>query len=599
MTLNHLSHAQVVQLVTSMKDGKLLPHEVLAQIIEKTDGVPLFVEEITKAILESGQLTAVDGHDALTGSFSIWAIPATLQDSLMARLDRLVTAKGVAQYAAVLGRQFSYELLQAVSQVDEAMLQHELSRLVEAEIVYQRGIPPQAIYTFKHTLIQDAAYASLLKSTRQRYHQRIAHVLESQFPETTEGQPEVLARHCTEAGLIAEAVGYWQQAAQCAVQRSDHVAALAHLHQGLGLLATLPETPQRLQREVHLLIALGASLLATQGFAAPEVGETYTRAHKLCQPLADPHQLFPVLRGLYVYSFARAEYQRAHALAEQLLALAHQAQDAAMLVAAHRAVGTTLFSLGEIALAHTHYTQGIALYDPQQYRTSVFLYGEDARVICHSYAALMLWLLGYPDQGLARSHEAMRQAQQSAHPLSLNIAWGVATMFSQFRRAGRAAQECAETALTLAKEQGFPFWMAYSAILRGWALAQQGQAVEGTAQMHQGLRAHRATQGEQMRLYFLALLADVQGTLGEPEAGLTVLSESLALVDKTGERWYEAELHRLQGALLLQQSFDNHTEAETQFHQAMTIAQNQSAKSWELRGYPETEVGKRVDLLDS
>jgi predicted ATPase len=284
-----------------------------------------------------------------------------------------------------------------------------------------------------------------------------------------------------------------------------------------------------------------------------------------------------------VYYFARAECQTAHALGEQLLTLAQHVHDDAMLVAAHRAVGTTLFSLGEIALAHTHYTQGIALYDPQHYRPSVFLYGEDAGVICHSHAALMLWLLGYPDQGRTQTDEAVTLAQQSAHPLSLNIALGVATMFYQFRREGWAAQECAATAMPLAKEQGFPFWLAYSFILRGWALAQQGQAEEGSKQMHQGLRAHRATRGEQMRPYFLALLADVHGTRGEPEAGLTVLSESLALVDKTGERWYEAELHRLQGELLLQQSLDNHTEAETQFHHAMTIAQNQSAKSWELR----------------
>src|SRR3989441_4825602 len=241
MTLNHLSHAQVEQIVTGMTDGKTLPQEVLAQIVEKTDGVPLFVEELTKAILESGQLKAVDGHYELTESLATFAIPATLQDSLMARLDRLVTAKAVAQYAAVIGRQFAYALLQAVSQLDDATLQRELARLVEAELVFQRGVPPQVTYIFKHALVADAAYQSLLKSTRQQYHQRIAHVLEAQFPETAEAQPELVAHHCTEAGLIEQAVGYWQKAGQSAVHRSAHREAIAHLRQGLEVLQDLPE----------------------------------------------------------------------------------------------------------------------------------------------------------------------------------------------------------------------------------------------------------------------------------------------------------------------------------------------------------------------
>src|SRR5256712_4441479 len=248
MTLNHLSHTQVEQIVTGMTDGKTLPQEVLAQIIAKTDGVPLFVEELTKAILESGYLKETPAHDAWTGTLPSLAIPATLQDSLMARLDRLMTGKVIAQLGATLGRQFSYALLQAVAQLNERTLQEELHRLVEAELLYQRGVPPQATYTFKHALIQDAAYESLLKSTRQQYHQRIALVLEEQFPETVEGQPELLAHHYTEAGLTEQAVAYWYTAGRRAIERSAHVEAIAHLRQGLTLLATLPETPERLQR---------------------------------------------------------------------------------------------------------------------------------------------------------------------------------------------------------------------------------------------------------------------------------------------------------------------------------------------------------------
>src|SRR5262249_7444811 len=276
ITVNRLSHAQAEQIVTGMTDGKTFPAAVLQQIIAKTDGVPLFVEEMTKAILESGHLKDVNGHFELTGSLSTFAIPATLQDSLMARLDRLMTGKVIAQLGATIGRQFSYALLQAVAQLNERTLQEELHRLVEAELLYQRGMPPQSTYVFKHALIQDAAYQSLLKSTRQHYHQRIAQGLEEQFPETAEAQPELIAYHCTEAGLIAQAVGYWHQAGQRASERSAHVEAIAHLRQGLTLLETLSETPQRLQHKVDMLIVLGASLIAAKGYPAPEVGQTYT-----------------------------------------------------------------------------------------------------------------------------------------------------------------------------------------------------------------------------------------------------------------------------------------------------------------------------------
>ncbi len=307
MTVNRLSHTQVEQIVNRLTDGKTFPAAVLQQVITKTDGVPLFVEEITKAILESGHLKEVNGHYELIGSFSTLAIPATLQDSLMARLDRLVTAKGVAQMSATIGRQFAYDLLQAVSQLDASTLQRELGRLVEAEIIYQRGLPPQATYVFKHALIQDAAYESLLKRTRQQYHQRIAQVLESQFPETVAGQPELLAHHCTEAGLTEKAVHYWHTAAQRAGERSAHLEAIIHLRQGLQLLQTLPETSERRQQEADIHITLGASLLATKGPAAPEVEQTYLHAQHLCEHLEVPHQLFPVLRGLWNHYLVRAE----------------------------------------------------------------------------------------------------------------------------------------------------------------------------------------------------------------------------------------------------------------------------------------------------
>src|SRR5262249_26616804 len=316
VTVHRLSQPQIERMTTQVAGGKLLPSQVLAQIVEKTDGVPLFVEEITKSLLESGQLRAVDGHYELLGSFSTFAIPATLQDSLIARLDRLVTAKGVAQIGATMGRQFSYELLQAVSQLDVITLQRELGRLVEAEIVYQRGVPPQATYVFKHALIQDAAYESLLKSTRQQYHQQIAQVLVERFPETAETQPELVAHHYTEAGLGAQAVPYWQRAGQRALQRSANPEAVQHLTKGLEVLQTLPDAPQRLQQELDLQLSLGPALTAVKGFGAPEVEQSYARARALCQQVGETPQLFPTLLGLCMFYQNRGALSTSRELGE-------------------------------------------------------------------------------------------------------------------------------------------------------------------------------------------------------------------------------------------------------------------------------------------
>jgi predicted ATPase len=361
------------------------------------------------------------------------------------------------------------------------------------------------------------------------------------------------------------------------------VEAINHLAKGLELLQTLPATPERSQQELTLHIALGASLLATRGAGAPEVELTYARARQLCQHREDPHQLFSVLRGLWNYYCVRAELQTAHALGEQLLTLAQQVQESVLLLAAHRALGATLFVLGALAPAHTHFTQGMALYDPQQHHTYAFLYGEDAGVVCHFQAARALWCLGYPEQGLARMDETVTLAQQSANPFSLSYALIGAAQFHQYRREGHATQERAEAGISLATEQGFPYWRVFGSLLRGWALAHQGQAEEGIEQIHQGLMAYRATGAEILRPYFLALLAEAYGTMRQLEAGLTVLAEALTLADKTGERWYESELSRLKGVLLLQQSPDNHPKAQACFHRALDVARAQQAKSLELR----------------
>jgi predicted ATPase len=467
-------------------------------------------------------------------------------------------------------------------------LQRELARLVDAEFLFQRGLPPQARYVFKHALIQDAAYQSLLKSTRRHYHQQIAQVLEERFPETVETQPELLAHHYTEAGLREQAIPYWQQAGQRAVERSADMEAVFHLTKGLELLKTLPDTPARTQQELALQIALAVPLTATKGFAASEVERVYARARELCQHVGKTPQLFPVLWGLWVFYTARAEHRAARELGEQCLLLAQSAQDLALLLEAHHALGVTLSTLGEFIPALEHLEQGIALYDPQQHRSLAFLYGQDPKVVCRSQAAWALWFLSYPDQALKRNHEAITLAQKLSHPYSLAAALDFGAMVHQLCQDEQATQEHAEAAVTLSTEQGFVFWVAWGTILRGWALTKRGQVGDGIVQIREGLAAFRATGAEIMVPYFLGLLAEAYGKVGQAKEGLTMLAEALATMDSSGECWWEAELYRLKGELLLQsrvQSLESEVqkEAEECFRQAIDIARRQSAKSLELR----------------
>jgi class 3 adenylate cyclase/predicted ATPase len=583
ITVSRLSPTQVAQIVTCVTDGTTLPQEVLVQIVEKTDGVPLFVEELTKAILESGQLKARDGHYELVGSLRVLTIPATPQDSLMARLDRLVTAKVVAQYAAVIGRQFSYALLQAVSQLDESTLQRELERLVEAEIVYQRGLPPQAYYFFKHALIRDAAYESLLKSTRQQYHQRIAQVLEAQFPETVEAQPALLAHHYTEAGWTAQAIPYWQRAGQQASDRSAHLEAISHVTTGLELLKTLPETPSRLQQALTLHLALGAALLMTKGQEAPEVEHAYTQARTLCQQVGETPELAQALFGLWRFYVAQPQLHTARELGETLLRLAQRTHDPAFAVNAYYTLGTTWLWLGALPAARTYLEEGITCYTPDQRCALGFRIGQDPGVAYRVYTAMVLWLLGYPEQALTRVHEALALAHTLSHPYSLAFAQATAAWVAQWRRDVPAVHAQAEAAVALATTQGFPQWTAMGTILRGWAQAMQTQDEEGMAQIRQGIAARRAARGTLNIPYYCTVLADVCDHLGRPADGLQALAEAHTLVEHHEVCWWEAEVCRLQGVLLLRQPGTPLAEAEVWLRRALDVAHRQEAKSLELR----------------
>ena len=583
VTVNRLPRHQAVEVIRQVAHGKALPPEVVAQIVAKTDGVPLFVEELTKMVLDSGLLQEWDDGYALTGSLPALAIPATLHDSLMARLDHLATAKGLAQLGATLGREFAYALLRAVSPWDEETLHQGLHQLVEAEIVYQRGVPPQATYIFKHALIQDAAYQSLLRSTRQQYHQRIAQVLEAHFPETTETQPELLAHHYTEAGLTEPAIAYWQQAGERASNRSAYLEAISHFTTGIELLTTLPETPERAQQALTLHIALGTALQNAKGHAAPEVEHVYSQARALCQQVGETPQLVPVLFGLWRYYVTRSQLRTARELAETLLHLAQRTDDPALVVIAYSALGTTCLWLGELPEARLHIEESSAHYTPEQRRAPVFRMGFDPGVAGRTYTAMLLWLRGYPEQALLRLHQALALAHQISHPYSLAFARFWAAWVSQVRRDVPAVREHAEAAVALATAQDFPLWRATGTSLRGWALAMQGQGEEGMAQVRQGIATWQATGAALFIPCFCTWLAEVADHLGHPEDGLQALAEASTLVEQHEERYWEVEVYRLRGVLLLRQPETPQVEAEVWLQRALDVARRQEAKSLELR----------------
>jgi class 3 adenylate cyclase/predicted ATPase len=581
--IGRLTRRQVTAMVAGVTGGKTVPDVVLDQIVAKTDGVPLFVEELTKTVLESGLLVAQEDHYALTGALPTLAIPTTLQDSLMARLDRLAPVKAVAQLGAALGREFAYELLVAVSPLGDAALQDALDQLVSAELLFCQGTPPEATYLFKHALVQDAAYASMLRSTRHQLHTTIAQVLEAHFPQTVEMQPELLAHHYTEAGLTQQAVVYWKRAGTQAVQQSANVEAIAHITTGLALLTQLPETLERAQDELALSVDLGVALTVTKGFAAPEVEHAYARARVLCQQLGDTPQLFPVLYGLWNFYLVRADMHTVSALAEQLWALAQRGDDAVVLMEAHNVQGQTRIMRGDLASARGHIEQVLALYDPQQHNGLALEYGEDPGIACSVFAAWDMWLLGYPALALQQVASMRALAQGLAHPFSMAQILFFGAGAHLFLRDRTMVQTWAARLMELCREQDFMLWLAGSLILHGWALSVQGQHAEGIDQMQRGLADWRATGAEIFSPWYLGLLAEAYGHAGQSEVARSLLDEALTAVGQKGECWCEAELHRLQGELLLSLFSNHHTEAEVCFHTALDVARAQQAKSWELR----------------
>ena len=584
LVVDRLSASQVKTLIDQITGDPILPAEVVQQITVKTDGVPLFIEEMTKAVVESARLQGQEGRAMDSKAAPDLAIPATLHDSLMARLDRLGAAKSMAQAGATIGREFSYALLRAVTHGEEVALRQELARLVQAEIVYQRGVPPQATYIFKHALIQDAAYQSLLKQTRQHYHQRLVEVLEEQFPEVVSTQPELVAHHAAAAGRTAQAIAYWQRAGQHAFDKSAYQEAEAHLKNGLALVQTLPSSPERTPHELDLHVALGPILMITHGVDTPEVEQVYTRAYALCQQVEETPQLFPTLRGLWYFYYARGPAQTARELAERLLALAQTQQDPVMLREAHMALGLALYHEVALTSALHHLEHGLTLCDPT---TRHALHGVlHPEIVCLLMSGIVLWYLGYPDRARTRIHEGLDVAQQLAHPHYQ--VWGlhVGAVFYQLYRDARAVGELAEATVAQASEQQIQLGLTEGRLLRQWALAQENVRQADIDVMHQAITAYRRHGNTSGFVRYLVLIAEVQGRCGQSEDGLAELAEAEALVAQTGEYLYLAELFRVKGKLL-QKAVDGGRQTletpEAYFLRALEITRQQQAKSLELR----------------
>ena len=552
-------------------------------LIARTQGNPFFLEESLRSLVETGALVGDRGAYRLGRSVSTIEIPPTVQAVLAARIDRLPEdEKDLLQTAAVVGRNVSLGILAAIADRPGNELRRSLSSLQAAEFLYEVSVLPDLEYTFKHALTQEVAYQSLLKESRARRHEAIAQVLEQRFPGLVESRPDLLAHHYTEAGLGARAIPYWHRAGQRASERSAHLEALAHLRRGLELVAMLPVGTERIPRELELQAALAVSLMATLGFSAPEVGRAYTRLRELCGHADGAAQVIDALTGLWAYHAVRAEFAAARELGEELLLLGQRVLDSEILLRAHHALEYTLFRIGEFAGALDHAEQGIALYDPGQHRAYAGRHGFDPGPNLRIGGAWDLWMLGYPDQALQWASVAVALAREFGHRHTLAQILYFTARFYQFRREPQTVAEHAEACVALAEEHGFSFWRADGMKLLGWALAMQGRHTEGLAHLHEGLVAYRATGALTGVPYDLALLAEACGQAGLVEEGLAALGEALTIVDHTGERNHEAELHRLEGELRLRHE-EPVGEAEFCFRRALDIARRQGARSLELR----------------
>jgi len=584
ITLNQLSLKETKIMVHKVAQGKKLPTDLFHEVIKRTDGIPLFVEELTKMVLESDILSKVEDHYVLTESALPLSIPSTLKDSLMARLDKLSAVKEVAQLGAILGREFSYDLLQAVSILPEKVLQNGLEQLVKSNIIYPVSSALQQRYIFKHALIQESAYQSLLKSKRQQLHQKTAEILEQQFPQTAKTQPELLAHHYTQAGIIDQAIIFWTHAGENALARSANQEAIGHFNQGLLLTIDLPNSFEQTKGKIKLMTLLGAPLIVTKGWADPEVIENYIAARNLCEEIGESLLLFPVLWGLWLCHNGQAKWQKARQIGQQLLTLANQLQDPACLLQAHHALGPSLVMLGEFETAQEHLEKAIALYDIEQHRSHAFKFGgHDPCVCCLHLANWTTLLLANSDQEHLRNRDAQELTKSLSHPPTNAHNCIFSAIYHQLRWEPQTTQKLAEAALIIAEQQGLAQYQTHGTILLGWAHAEQGRFEEGITLMNQGFISFRATGAGLFQLYFRVLMADAYLKGGLLIEAKSVLEEAIVVINEGEERFYASEVYRMMGELLHTISSNQDTEAEALFNKSIQIARQQKARLLELR----------------
>jgi predicted ATPase/class 3 adenylate cyclase len=578
LALGRLAPRQGAMLVQRVAGKKSLPAGTVKEIVARTDGVPLFVEELTKAVLE------VDASKDNAEHISALAVPPTLHASLMARLDRLgPTAKQVAQTGAAIGREFSYELLGAVANRNERELLDELARLVTAELVFQRGAPPNSVYTFKHALVQDAAYTTLLRSDRQRLHTRIAEVLERRFPERVAREPELLAQHFMEARLIERAIGYWLKAGERATERSANLEAIRHLTRGLEALKTLPESTERDRRELAFQIALGTPLIAVHGYSAPQTGAAYRRARVLCERLGEAEPLVATLSGEFVYCFVRGDYPMMRRLSDEARQVSERLPNPVIRLASHRLAGITAMHFGAFPEARSEFETILQLYDAQQHRSQPVHYVHDPQVSALTYLALVLWILGFPDQARHLSKMAFRcaaeldQANLTAHVHNFAGA-GLDELLDDVA----GVQAHGDAIVELADRHSLGYWRVNGLILRGWAMVRQGAAEAGIALMRRNAADRAALGVGWYQARYLCMLAAAYAQVGQAEPGLCVIAEAKDLVARNDEHMWEGELDRIEGELVRVKGGST-AEIEACFARAIAMTRTQGAKSLELR----------------
>lgn len=579
LSLSRLVRDEVATIVGRVVGGKVLPRAVLTQITSKTDGIPLFVEELTRMVLESGLLQDLGDRLELIGVPAALAIPSTLQDSLMARLDRLAPSKELAQIGACIGREFDHDLLAAVSPLQEPTFSEALARLVGSDLVFRRGQPPSATYAFKHALIQDVAYATLLRSRRVELHARIAAALESQFPAIVERQPELLALHLSEAGIHDRAVDWWLRAGRLARQRSANKEAIGHLTRALAMLKDAAPGEARERQELEVQVALGPPLIATEGFAAPQVETAYARAEELARRQGHESYRARALRGLCHVHHVRGHLNRAGELSAELLELVERGGDLVRQADAHHALGFNLFHLGEHGRALTHFEAARGEIERSGDPADAFAAGVNIHVHGRAYASHADWHLGFVDRALLTVGEAIDLARRIDHPFSRVVALAYAAMLHQFRREPAMVRVHADAAGALCAEYGFSYYLAWAAIMDGWASAEEGDLDRGIVCLRDGLRDLRAT-GAGLRLpYYLAILGDLYVKAQQLDEAGAALAEADAIAERHGESWANARLRLLEGEL----SLAMHLPAAACFRHAVEIATAQGARSLTLR----------------